>query len=137
MHVERDVFHVQESVKKFYRSDLWLCGRCGKAFLSQDHLDHHVHTKHPELLSRDEVDPACLADYCDIFRCDVFVPSKFTTEMAVNNNQGQGDDDNERNLIMRERNVNIYSTLNPTSDEDSALILAPPQVKSSRSVCSM
>ncbi|XP_064640948.1 uncharacterized protein LOC135495880 [Lineus longissimus] len=67
---ERDVFGEQEVKKIEETPSKWQCDYCGKQFFSEYFLDKHMDLKHADKLKR-EPDTTCLADYCDIFRCDV------------------------------------------------------------------
>ncbi|XP_046843466.1 uncharacterized protein LOC124437547 isoform X2 [Xenia sp. Carnegie-2017] len=67
----RDLYLVQEQHKLFEHSSRWTCNVCGKAFYRQEFLDLHMENKHEELLVKQELLPVCLADYCQLFRCEV------------------------------------------------------------------
>ncbi|KAB7507747.1 hypothetical protein Anas_03795 [Armadillidium nasatum] len=56
LHPARDIFTLQES-KKRHDSPQWTCGFCGKSFYHETHLDGE--------------DTICLADFCDVMRCEV------------------------------------------------------------------
>ena len=58
-----------ELAKLNYRVNLWTCSQCGKSFTGEHELEHHIHQRHPHL-SEPEDFSICLADYCDILRCD-------------------------------------------------------------------
>eukprot|EP00118_Oscarella_pearsei_P012930 m.98872 g.98872 ORF g.98872 m.98872 type:complete len:211 (+) comp37013_c0_seq14:1-633(+) len=63
----RDIYYDQERHKT--RSQHWNCEYCGKSFYSEYFLDFHLENKHSDKLNAKE--SICLADYCDILRCDV------------------------------------------------------------------
>lgn len=46
----------------------WMCSVCGKSFGKETELDNHLINAHSSI---DDSTP-CLADYCDILRCDAF-----------------------------------------------------------------
>lgn len=71
-HPERDLFAPQESSKVQHRPTQWTCGFCGKSFYEEKFLDHHFDNRHRGRVNQAE-DAICLADYCDIMRCDVLV----------------------------------------------------------------
>ncbi|XP_013381398.1 uncharacterized protein LOC106152392 [Lingula anatina] len=66
----RDIYGEQERHKTFEYPSRWVCEYCGKAFSSEYFLDLHFDNRHKEGVSQ-ERDRTCLADYCDIFRCDI------------------------------------------------------------------
>ena len=67
---ENEVFGVQEEHKYHDPFHKWGCGFCGKFFTTEHFLDSHFDRKHDsERKSGAKV--ACLADYCDILRCDI------------------------------------------------------------------
>lgn len=66
----RDLYHIQEEHKLFEHNARWSCQSCGKAFYRQEFLDLHMENKHQDLLVKEELSPVCLADYCQLFRCD-------------------------------------------------------------------
>lgn len=55
-----------------HRPTQWTCGFCGKSFYEERFLDSHFDNRHRGRLNQAE-DAICLADYCDIMRCDVLV----------------------------------------------------------------
>ncbi|KAK9879732.1 hypothetical protein WA026_006792 [Henosepilachna vigintioctopunctata] len=69
-HPMRDIFGPQETAKYHYRSSQWTCGLCGQAFFDEKQLDMHFDNRHKNHINMAE-DAVCLADYCDIMRCDV------------------------------------------------------------------
>lgn len=71
-HPERDLFAPQESAKVKHRPTQWTCGFCGKNFFEEKSLDLHFDNRHRGRVNQAE-DAICLADYCDIMRCDVLV----------------------------------------------------------------
>lgn len=71
-HPARDLFAPQESAKVKHRPTQWTCGFCGKNFYEEKFLDLHFDNRHRGRVNQAE-DAICLADYCDIMRCDVLV----------------------------------------------------------------
>ncbi|BES88978.1 ZnF_C2H2 [Nesidiocoris tenuis] len=69
-HPSRDIFSPQQSAKQQHRPSQWTCGLCGKSFYSEAYLDMHFENRHKNVVNMAE-DAVCLADYCDIMRCDV------------------------------------------------------------------
>ncbi|XP_066245586.1 uncharacterized protein [Euwallacea similis] len=69
-HPKRDIFGPQEAMKKQHRPSQWTCGICGKSFFEEKFLDLHFDNRHKDHINMAE-DAVCLADYCDIMRCDV------------------------------------------------------------------
>ncbi|KAJ7365078.1 hypothetical protein OS493_007724 [Desmophyllum pertusum] len=70
LHASRDLYRIQEGNKTQEYAAKWVCHFCGKAFFSEHHLDVHFDNKHSDKLVKGST--VCLADFCDIFRCDVF-----------------------------------------------------------------
>lgn len=71
-HPARDLFAPQENAKVKHRPTQWTCGFCGKSFFEERFLDTHFDNRHRGRVNQAE-DAICLADYCDIMRCDVLV----------------------------------------------------------------
>ncbi|XP_068211186.1 uncharacterized protein [Palaemon carinicauda] len=71
LHAARDVFSKQEAAK-IHTPPQWTCGFCGKAFYHEAHLDKHLDNRHDEHLNNGE-DSICLADFCDVMRCEVLL----------------------------------------------------------------
>lgn len=71
-HPARDLFAPQENAKVRHRPTQWTCGFCGKSFYEERFLDSHFDNRHRSRVNQAE-DAICLADYCDIMRCDVLV----------------------------------------------------------------
>ncbi|KAL2714900.1 uncharacterized protein V1478_014598 [Vespula squamosa] len=69
-HESRDIFRPQQRAKHQHRPSQWTCGLCGKSFYAEKHLDAHFDNRHKSNVNTAE-DAVCLADYCDIMRCDV------------------------------------------------------------------
>ncbi|CAH1188698.1 unnamed protein product [Phyllotreta striolata] len=69
-HPKRDIFGPQQAAKTQHRASQWTCGVCGKSFFEEKYLDMHFDNRHKEFINMAE-DAVCLADYCDIMRCDV------------------------------------------------------------------
>lgn len=89
LHPLRDVFAPRQDEKQRDRPTQWTCRRCGKSFYQEKYLDLHFDTRHKHIIN--EVSPCravngqvsitllmqaedsvCLADFCDIMRCEVF-----------------------------------------------------------------
>ncbi|XP_059615290.1 uncharacterized protein LOC132260912 [Phlebotomus argentipes] len=71
-HPLRDIFGPQNAVKKQNRPSQWTCGFCGKSFYEEKFLDLHFDNRHKSNINMAE-DAVCLADYCDIMRCEVLL----------------------------------------------------------------
>lgn len=71
-HPARDLFAPQENAKVRHRPTQWTCGFCGKSFYEEKFIDTHFDSRHRGKVNVAE-DAICLADYCDILRCDVLV----------------------------------------------------------------
>ncbi|XP_060517757.1 uncharacterized protein LOC132696763 isoform X2 [Cylas formicarius] len=69
-HHQRDIFGPQQLAKKQHRPSQWTCGFCGKSFFEERYLDMHFDIRHKTHINMAE-DAVCLADYCDIMRCEV------------------------------------------------------------------
>ncbi|XP_044583072.1 uncharacterized protein LOC123264073 [Cotesia glomerata] len=69
-HNSRDIFYPQQVAKIQHRTSQWTCGLCGKSFYAEKHLDAHFDSRHKSNVNTAE-DAVCLANYCDIMRCDV------------------------------------------------------------------
>lgn len=67
---ERDIYSIQEDQKFMEPSSKWYCNICGKGFITEYFLDLHFTNRHKEYLRQGE-NAVCLADYCDLFRCDI------------------------------------------------------------------
>ncbi|GJQ83534.1 hypothetical protein Trydic_g10886 [Trypoxylus dichotomus] len=71
-HPLRDIFGPQQAAKHQHRPSQWTCGLCGKSFFEEKFLDMHFDNRHKNHVNMAE-DAVCLADYCDIMRCDVLI----------------------------------------------------------------
>ncbi|XP_030383849.1 uncharacterized protein LOC115631276 isoform X2 [Scaptodrosophila lebanonensis] len=71
LHPFRDVFAPRQDAKQRDRPTQWTCRMCGKSFYQEKHLDLHFDTRHKSIINEAE-DSVCLADFCDIMRCEVF-----------------------------------------------------------------
>ncbi|CAE1245290.1 unnamed protein product [Acanthosepion pharaonis] len=67
---ERDLFIIQERQKYMKSLTKWHCNFCGKDFYAENFLDKHFDNRHSEYVRKGN-DSVCLADYCDIFRCEI------------------------------------------------------------------
>ncbi|XP_061513675.1 keratin, type I cytoskeletal 9 isoform X3 [Anopheles gambiae] len=76
-HPLRDIFGPQQSAKKQHRPSQWTCGFCGKSFFEEKHLDMHFENRHRTNINTAE-DAVCLADYCDMMRCEVLIAKDAT-----------------------------------------------------------
>uniref|UniRef100_A0A182QU16 C2H2-type domain-containing protein n=1 Tax=Anopheles farauti TaxID=69004 RepID=A0A182QU16_9DIPT len=76
-HPLRDIFGPQQSAKKQHRPSQWTCGFCGKSFFEEKHLDVHFENRHRNNINTAE-DAVCLADYCDMMRCEVLIAKDAT-----------------------------------------------------------
>nr|CAI5848179.1 unnamed protein product [Callosobruchus analis] len=80
-HPQRDIFSPQELSKKRHRPSQWICGICGKSFFEEKYLDLHLDNRHKGYINMAE-DAVCLADYCDIMRCDVLANQPTETMLS-------------------------------------------------------
>ncbi|XP_052815616.1 uncharacterized protein LOC128242494 [Mya arenaria] len=69
-HPKRDIFHNHEAHKTEEGYGKWACEYCGKMFYAENFLDNHFQNRHAGFLNKGK-DSICLADYCDIFRCEI------------------------------------------------------------------
>lgn len=83
LHPKRDLFLPQENAKIRHRATQFTCGLCGKSFYEERHLDMHFDNRHRNHLNNAE-DAICLADYCDILRCDVLVTKDSSIGSIIN-----------------------------------------------------
>ncbi|BFZ12724.1 hypothetical protein BsWGS_15763 [Bradybaena similaris] len=67
--VVHNTYSIQEDNKVFEAASRWTCNFCGKSFVSEYFLDQHFETKHGDHIQTK--DAICLADVCDVFRCDI------------------------------------------------------------------
>lgn len=67
--LDRDMYSLQEGHKVLEGSSRWTCNFCGKSFVSEYFLDRHFENRHMDQIRT--TDAICLADVCDIFRCDI------------------------------------------------------------------
>lgn len=84
-HPMRDLFYPQEEAKIRYRPTQYTCGLCGKSFYEEKFLDQHFDNRHRSHVNHAE-DAICLADYCDILRCDVLKDSSFLSSGSSSDN---------------------------------------------------
>ncbi|XP_055538968.1 uncharacterized protein LOC129726377 isoform X6 [Wyeomyia smithii] len=84
-HPLRDIFSPQQSAKKQNRPSQWTCGFCGKSFFEEKHLDMHFENRHKSKINMAE-DAVCLADYCDMMRCEVLIAKDATLSFGVDPN---------------------------------------------------
>ncbi|XP_053695668.1 uncharacterized protein LOC128743168 isoform X2 [Sabethes cyaneus] len=84
-HPLRDIFSPQQSAKKQNRPSQWTCGFCGKSFFEEKHLDMHFENRHKNKINMAE-DAVCLADYCDMMRCEVLIAKDATLSFGVDPN---------------------------------------------------
>ncbi|XP_076765263.1 uncharacterized protein LOC143432473 isoform X4 [Xylocopa sonorina] len=80
-HESRDIFRPQQRAKHQHRPSQWTCGLCGKSFYAEKHLDAHFDNRHKSNVNTAE-DAVCLADYCDIMRCDVLGNRDFESSLV-------------------------------------------------------
>ncbi|ESO82860.1 hypothetical protein LOTGIDRAFT_229846 [Lottia gigantea] len=70
LHPHHDIYRIQESHKYMETISKWTCLYCGKAFVAEDYLDRHFINRHSTEIKIHN-STQCLADYCDVFRCDI------------------------------------------------------------------
>ncbi|KAL9926529.1 uncharacterized protein LOC119633726 isoform X1 [Glossina fuscipes] len=71
LHPLRDLFAPRQDAKKRDRPTQWTCRLCGKSFYQEKFLDLHFESRHKTTINEAE-DAVCLAEFCDIMRCEVF-----------------------------------------------------------------
>ncbi|XP_014611291.1 PREDICTED: uncharacterized protein LOC106790709 [Polistes canadensis] len=86
-HESRDIFRPQQRAKHQHRPSQWTCGLCGKSFYAEKHLDAHFDNRHKSNVNTAE-DAVCLADYCDIMRCEVLGNRDFESSMDDEDDDG-------------------------------------------------
>ncbi|XP_058818247.1 uncharacterized protein LOC131681462 isoform X3 [Topomyia yanbarensis] len=84
-HPLRDIFSPQQTAKQQNRPSQWTCGFCGKSFFEEKHLDMHFENRHKSKINLAE-DAVCLADYCDMMRCEVLIAKDATLSFGVDPN---------------------------------------------------
>uniref|UniRef100_A0A023EWL9 C2H2-type domain-containing protein n=1 Tax=Triatoma infestans TaxID=30076 RepID=A0A023EWL9_TRIIF len=117
-HPTRDIFWPQQSAKQQHRPSQWTCGLCGKSFYSEAYLDMHFDNRHKNVVNMAE-DAVCLADYCDIMRCDV-VRKHIMSEPIP----GEGMQVNTDIEIWREA-TSYHTALSPAGPRDLARVSSP------------
>ncbi|XP_046675605.1 uncharacterized protein LOC124364292 isoform X1 [Homalodisca vitripennis] len=83
-HPLRDIFRPQQAAKLQHRNSQWTCGFCGKSFYDERFLDLHFDNRHKNNINMAE-DAVCLADYCDIMRCEVLRTQDLGSEVSPGN----------------------------------------------------
>lgn len=83
LHPQRDLFLPQENAKIRNRPTQFTCNVCGKSFYEEKYLDLHFDNRHKGFVNQAE-DAICLADYCDILRCDVLVTKDSSIGSIIN-----------------------------------------------------
>ncbi|XP_014293372.1 uncharacterized protein [Halyomorpha halys] len=121
-HPTRDIFWPQQSAKQQHRPSQWTCGLCGKSFYSEAYLDMHFDNRHKNVVNLAE-DAVCLADYCDIMRCDIL-------RKQIMSEPGEGPQINTDIEIWREATA-YHTALSPTGPRELARVsphsFRPPQ----------
>ncbi|XP_067130668.1 uncharacterized protein [Centruroides vittatus] len=86
-HKQRDVFWWPE--KNVGENERWICPACTMTFHCEDSLINHWDAMHTADRSKwQSEDAVCLADYCDIMRCDV-LGNKLKTQKTKNDDNDQ------------------------------------------------
>ncbi|XP_060607852.1 uncharacterized protein LOC132759989 [Ruditapes philippinarum] len=126
-HGERDIYHKHESHKTEEGYGKWACDYCGKMFYAEMYLDKHLSYKHSDHMYVGP-DAVCLADYCDIFRCDIISgriePSFWDTALCI--------DDDMTDLILKCNRA--FSTCGPADVSKNISLVILNKTKSQ--VCS-
>ncbi|RZF34739.1 hypothetical protein LSTR_LSTR007791 [Laodelphax striatellus] len=119
-HPIRDIFRPQQTAKLQHRPSQWTCGFCGKSFYGENFLDLHFDNRHKSKINMAE-DAVCLADYCDIMRCEVLK----TQDMGGAGGGGGGPDTavqlNTDIEIWREATA-YHTALTPAGPRDLARV---------------
>ncbi|CAH0771146.1 unnamed protein product [Bemisia tabaci] len=84
-HPQRDIFYPQQAAKRQFRTSQWTCGFCGKSFFEEKYLDLHFDNRHRNHINMAE-DAICLADYCDMFRCEVIATQEDVMDTSTKMN---------------------------------------------------
>lgn len=72
---ERDTYSSHEAHKYMEAASKWTCNYCGKGFYEERFIDMHMDNRHRNMM-KIGAESTCLADYCDVFRCDVVQGTK-------------------------------------------------------------
>eukprot|EP00002_Diphylleia_rotans_P005885 TRINITY_DN1509_c0_g1_i3.p1 TRINITY_DN1509_c0_g1~~TRINITY_DN1509_c0_g1_i3.p1 ORF type:complete len:202 (+),score=24.42 TRINITY_DN1509_c0_g1_i3:49-654(+) len=75
LHPIHDMLLPHEKSKSSSRKEKWKCSLCSRVFQTESHLEKHLHRKHAQFLDEDR--PVCLADYCDLLRCEFWTEDLF------------------------------------------------------------
>ncbi|KAL1124370.1 hypothetical protein AAG570_000999, partial [Ranatra chinensis] len=119
-HPSRDIYWPQQLAKQQHRPSQWTCGLCGKSFYSEAYLDMHFDNRHKNHVNLAE-DAICLADYCDIMRCDV-------VRKHIMSDPGPGDSVQMNTDIEIWREATGYHTaLSPVGPRDLARVSSSQQ----------
>ncbi|XP_063701743.1 uncharacterized protein LOC134831849 isoform X2 [Culicoides brevitarsis] len=118
-HLNRDVFKVKQESRVEYRVNQWYCKVCGKTFLTENHFDNHFDLKHLTLLSISE-QSICLANYCDIMRCDAEnfrvlkkeENQKFITDLEIWTSNKKNSKQNDIKQLVKIKQSKSASALN-------------------------
>ncbi|XP_063239597.1 uncharacterized protein LOC134540653 [Bacillus rossius redtenbacheri] len=81
-HPTRDIYWPQQAAKLQHRPSQWTCGLCGKSFYEERFLDLHFDNRHRDHINMAE-DAVCLADYCDMMRCEVLLSQEDEAPLAA------------------------------------------------------
>ncbi|XP_024081800.1 uncharacterized protein LOC106670626 isoform X2 [Cimex lectularius] len=114
-HPSRDIFWPQQMAKQQHRPSQWTCGLCGKSFYSEAYLDIHFDNRHKNIVNMAE-DAVCLADYCDIMRCDIIRKHIMSEPIP-----GEGMHVNTDIEIWREA-TSYHTALSPAGPRDLARV---------------
>ncbi|XP_075212966.1 uncharacterized protein LOC142319504 isoform X2 [Lycorma delicatula] len=115
-HPMRDIFRPQQAAKLQHRPSQWTCGFCGKSFYGENFLDLHFDNRHKNNINMAE-DAVCLADYCDIMRCEVLK----TQDLSSANNMDTTVQMNTDIEIWREATA-YHTALTPAGPRDLARV---------------
>lgn len=74
-HLDNDMYGTYEDNKYMEGAAKWVCQFCGKGFYEERFLDVHFQNRHPQFLKQ-LPQHVCFANYCDIFRCEVFLKKR-------------------------------------------------------------
>ncbi|XP_049832622.1 uncharacterized protein LOC126273177 [Schistocerca gregaria] len=115
-HPVRDIYWPQQSAKQQHRSSQWTCGICGKSFYEERFLDKHFDNRHKNQINMAE-DAVCLADYCDIMRCEVLMTQEVGSGESGESSQGNTD------IEVWSESTAYRTALSPSGPRDLARVL--------------
>ncbi|XP_026282865.2 uncharacterized protein LOC113209523 isoform X1 [Frankliniella occidentalis] len=120
-HPSRDIFGAQQAAKQQHRPSQWACAFCGKSFYTEHHLDQHFDSRHRDSINMAE-DAVCLADYCDVMRCEVLAAREA-------HSPGLGGSGTDIEVWRSSQNMAHRTALSVSAPRDLARVTAFPSLK--------